>query len=56
MYVDYDVFWELLGGERIKGNYYVLLLVIVWKSEVEIVSKKWVEYCCCYVLFDSVVE
>ncbi len=40
MHADYDAFWESLGGERIKGNYYALPLAIARKSEAEIASKK----------------
>lgn len=39
MHADYDAFWESLGGERIKGNYYALPLAIARKSEAEIASK-----------------
>ncbi|VDZ94925.1 virK protein [Salmonella enterica subsp. enterica] len=39
MHADYDAFWESLGGERIKGNYYTLPLAIARKSEAEIASK-----------------
>lgn len=56
MHADYDAFWESLGGERIKGNYYTLPLAIARKSEAEIASKKRAEYRRRYALLDSVVE
>ncbi|EBR3964549.1 DUF535 domain-containing protein [Salmonella enterica] len=56
MHADYDAFWESLGGERIKGNYYALPLAIARKSEAEIASKKRAEYRRRYALLDSIVE